>query len=249
MPFSKLLTDKPKLKGSIHTDVIDLSNAFYSAIPQVMAMRPRPAAGKEAMDTWLTSMALNNEKIIDDKEELLDLLSDVQGVVGGFATTDIGAKYQQIGCEYVPLDMKDASYKNVEEYVQNTRSDRHGWKVGLKNIWRVGIKGQKDKHLPIMKDVGNIKPLFHGSRPANILGICKHGLLVRPPGAYITGGMFGATGIYFANQSSEVEQYSMGSFGGGNGHGNTYFMFVADVALGKIKRYQDAQPHLHQATC
>jgi poly [ADP-ribose] polymerase len=239
----KLLTDKPKLKGSIHTDVIDLSNAFYSAIPQVMALRPRPAAGKEAMDSWLSSMALNNEKIIDDKEELLDLLSDVQGVVGGFATTDIGAKYQQIGCEYTPLDTKDTSYKNVEEYVQNTRSDRHSWKVGLKNIWRVNVKGQKDKHLPIMKNIGNIKPLFHGSRPANILGICKHGILIRPPGAVVSGAMYGL-GAYFADQSSKSEQYSMGSFGSGSGHGDTYFMFVADVALGKIKEYEDAQQHL-----
>jgi len=241
----KLLVDKPKLKGSVHADIISLSNSFYSAIPQVMSLRPQSREGKDAMESWLGTMALNNEKIIDEKEELLDLLSDVRGVVGGFATTDIGRKYQEIGCEYTPLEKSDKSWKNIETFVQSTRSDRHGWKVGIEHIWRVSVNGQKDKHLPRMKDIGNIVPLFHGSRPCNILGICKHGLLMRPPGVYITGSMFG-NGLYFADQSSKSEQYAMGYTGGSGGRGDTFFMFVADVALGKIKKYQNAQTHLMQ---
>lgn len=241
-----LLVKKPNLKGSIHTSVLDLSNAFYSAIPQVMAKRPRPTEGKQAMEDWLKSMALNNEKILDDKEELLDLLSDVQGMVGGFATTDIGKKYEEIGCEYSWLDPKDDSRKRVEAYMQESRSRHHSWKCQIKNVWRVGVKGQKDKHLPAMKEIGNIKPLFHGSGPQNILGICKHGLLMRPPGVYITGSMFG-NGLYFADQSSKSEQYAFGRFGGSSGRGDTYFMFVADVALGKVKQYENAQSSLTRA--
>jgi poly [ADP-ribose] polymerase len=97
-----------------------------------------------------------------------------------------------------------------------------------------------------MKEVGNIKPLFHGSGPQNILGICKHGLLMRPPGVYITGSMFG-NGLYFADKSSKSEQYAFGRYGGGSGRGNTFFMFVADVALGNIMKYQNAQSHLTKA--
>lgn len=241
--IQQLLKDKPKLKGSVHTDVIQLSNDFYSAIPQKIAHRPKPSEGQKRLDEWLAVMALNDEKKLDEKEELLGLLSDVQGMVGGFASTDIGKKYQEIGCEYNYLDKTDDRFIRVEKYMQSTRSSHHSWKVGVENIWSIDVKGQKSKHASVMKDIGNIKPLFHGSGPQNILGICKHGLLMRPPGVYITGSMFG-NGLYFADQSSKSEQYAFGRFGGGSGRGNTFFMFVADVALGKVKKYQDAQSHL-----
>ncbi len=244
--IQQLLTDKPKLKGTIHADVIKLSNDFYSAIPQQIAHRPKPSEGQKALDEWLATMVLNDEKRLDDKEDLLGLLSDVQGMVKGFASTDLDNKYKEIGCEYFFLDKDDATYKRIEDYHQSTRSSRHDWKATVMNIWRVQIKGQKDKHSPVMRDIGNVKPLFHGSGPQNILGICKHGLLMRPPGVYITGSMFG-NGLYFADQSSKSEQYAFGRYGGGSGRGDTYFMFVADVALGKIKEYEAAQSHLQKA--
>ncbi len=242
-----LLTAKPKLVDSIHADLLQISNRFYSAIPQVMAHRPKPSEGQKAQDEWLKKMALNNAEILDSKTELLDLLSDVQGMVGGFATTDIGKKHEEIGCVYEYLEPSNKSRLNVEKYMNESRSSRHDWKVDVRNVWRVSVKGQKDKHVPAMEKIGNIKPLFHGSGPQNILGICKHGLLMRPPGVYITGSMFG-NGLYFADQSSKSEQYAFGRFGGGRGaHGDTFFMFVADVALGKIMKYQNAQSHLTKA--
>lgn len=244
--IQQLIADKPKVKGTIHADIIKLSNDFYSAIPQQIAHRPKPSEGKKALDEWLATMVLNDEKRLDDKEDLLGLLSDVQGMVKGFASTDLEKKYLEIGCEYEYLDKEDDVYKKIEKFHQTSRSASHGWKATVQNIWRVRIKGQKDKHLPKMKEIGNVQPLFHGSGPQNILGICKHGLLMRPPGVYISGSMFG-NGLYFADQSSKSEQYAFGRYGGGSGKGDTFFMFVTDVALGKIKEYEDAQSHLHKA--
>ncbi len=242
----KLLTDKPKLKGTIHVDLVDLSNKFFSSIPQTIPHRPKPSEGNDALEAWLKTIVLNDEKRLDDKEELMGLLSDVQGMVGGFATSEVGKKYQEIGCEYTYLDPEDDVRKRVEKAMNENRSTRHDWGVDIINVWKVNVKGQVDKHLPTMKDIGNVKPLFHGSRPANILGICKHGLLLRPPGAIVTGSMFG-NGLYFADQSSKSEQYSFAG-GWGTSYGkDTYFMFVADVALGKIKEYENAQSHLQKA--
>ena len=191
-------------------------------------------------------MALNDEAKFDDKEEMLGLLSDVQGMVGGFASTDISAKYREIGCTFTFLDREDDRFQRVEKHMQSTRSKHHDWKVTIENIWAIEVKGQKAKHLDTMRSIGNIQPLFHGSGPQNILGICKNGLLMRPPGVFITGSMFG-NGLYFADQSSKSEQYAFGRFGGGSGRSDTYFMYVADVALGKIKKYQQAQSHLTKA--
>jgi poly [ADP-ribose] polymerase len=238
-----LLTQKPSLVGGIDKRLLDLSNQFYSAIPQTMELRPRPTEGKTKMDAWLAKMALNNDKVLDDKEDLLQLLADVQGTVGGFATTDVQAKYLEIGCEYTWLEPKDDGRARVEDYIQSSRSKHHDWKCSVANVWRVAVKGQKDKHVPAMKEIGNIKPLFHGSGPCNVLGICKRGLLMRPAGVYITGSLLG-NGLYFADQSSKSEQYSFGRFGGSRGSGDTFFMFVADVALGRIKEYFDPQTHL-----
>ena len=241
-----MLSKSPKLKDSIDSRILDKSNEFYSAIPQTMSKRPTSKAGKPAMDAWLKSMALNNEQILDDKEDLLKLLSDVQGMVGGFATTDVEKKYLEIGCKYEPVASGNPEFKKVEKFLKSTRSRHHSWSASVLNVWRMEAKGQKTKHVPTMKDVGNVQPLFHGSRSANILGICKSGLLLRPPGVYITGSMFG-NGLYFADQSSKSEQYSTSRFGGnGRGGKNSFFMFIADVALGNIKQYQTAQVGLNK---
>ena len=245
--IQKLIVKRPKLKGSIHRDILDLSNQFYSAIPQTMVKRPTKKAGKASMDAWLQSMALNDAEVLDDKEDLLKLLSDVQGTVGGFASTDVEKKYQEIGCKYVPVEHKSPEFKKVEKFLNATRSRHHSWSASVVNIWKMDVKGQKTKHVSTMKKVGKVKPLFHGSRSANILGICKSGLLLRPPGVYITGSMFG-NGLYFADSSSKSEQYSTSRFGGGGrGGSTTFFMFVADVALGTIKKYQSAQVSLSKA--
>lgn len=241
--IQQMLTDKPKWKGGINDDLVRLSNQFFSAIPQKIAHRPKPSEGQKALDEWLKTIVLNDEKRLDEKEELLGLLSDVQGMVGGFATNDVHQKVKEIGCEYTYHETSDEKHKKIERYMNETRSSRHDWKVDVINVWSVNVKGQREKHVSAMKEVGNIKPLFHGSRPQNILGICKHGLLMRPPGVYITGSMFG-NGLYFADQSSKSEQYSFGGGYGSRYGKDTYFMFVADVALGKIKGYRDAQSHL-----
>ena len=96
--IQELLVAKPKLKDGAHPDLLALSNKFYSAIPQVIEHRPKPSAGKVAMEEWLKKMALNNATILDEKENLLELLSDVQGMVSGFATNDVTKNYQEIGC-------------------------------------------------------------------------------------------------------------------------------------------------------
>jgi len=241
-----LLTQKPKLQDSIHSDLIMLSNKFYSAIPQTMALRPISKMGQAAMDTWLKKMALNNSKILDEKEDLLDLLEDVQGLVNGFTSTDVEKKYTEIGCEYEYLEPTDERRVKAEKYVLSTRSSAHDWKCQIKNVWKIKVKEQTEDYSKYMKEVGNIKSLFHGSGPQNILGICKRGLLMRPPGVYVTGSMFG-NGLYFADQSSKSEQYAFGRYSGFGGKGDTYFMFLADVALGKVMEYTTPQSNLSKA--
>jgi len=249
--IQKLLKKDKSLIDSAEPELVRLSNQFYTTIPQVIPLRPKKAKltdsefGKN-MEVYLRNIALNNTTKLDEKEDLLDLLIDVKGMISGFATTDIAKKYAEIGCKFNILDQSTQEFQSIKDYVISTRSSHHHWGIKVERIWKIAIGKQLVDNLPVMQRIGNIKPLFHGSRPANILGICRKGLIQRPPGVYITGSMFGASGLYFADQSSKSEQYAIARFGGGAGNGSTYFMFVADVALGKVKKYQTSQPWLDQ---
>lgn len=238
---NKLLSRRKDLIGTVDPEVIELSNKFYSAIPHEIPLRPRDQAGREE---WMKKYLLNSATILDEKDDLLKLLTDVKGMLEGFESDDFGVKYNEINCEFNPVD--NDVFKKVKDFMENTQSRHHNWKLRVRNVYAVSSKAQKP-YSDYMKPIGNIQPLFHGSRPANIMGICKKGLLLRPPGAYVTGSMFG-NGLYFADQSTKSSQYATARYGGsGSAHGDTYFMFVADVALGKIKKYEDAQMQLVKA--
>lgn len=239
--INKLLVKSPSLINSIDPTVIDLSNKFYSAIPHEIPLRPRD---EDSRKEWMRKYLLNNSATLDEKRDLLELLGDVKGMIEGFETDDFGVKLNEINCEFSPVD--STAYNHIKHFMESTQSHHHSWKLKVKNVWKIASKAQKP-YIDYMKPIGNIKPLFHGSRSANIMGICKKGLLLRPPGAYVTGSMFG-NGLYFADQSTKSSQYSTARFGGGgNSYGNSYFMFVADVALGRIKTYEDSQSHLNKA--
>ena len=239
---NSLLIADPSRIDTIKQEIVSVTNEFYSVIPQQIPLRPRDEDGRKE---WLRKFALNNKTILDEKYEMLDLLSDVEGMIKGFGTDDIGKKYQEINSRFNFCPFNSPDFISIKNFVESTQSSRHDWKLKVKNVWKMEV-GAQSRHDSIMNNVGNIRPLFHGSGPANILGICKKGLLVRPPGVYITGALFG-NGIYFADKSTKSSQYSWGRYGGSRGYGNSYFMFVANVALGKIKEYQYAQSNLQQA--
>lgn len=216
-------------------EILEVTNEFYSTVPQEIPLRPKDSDGRQA---WLKEHCLNRPEILDEKFALLDLLSDVQGMITGFESTNIDLKYREMKCSIVQASEKDRAA--AEKYVLETQSANHHWKLKVKNVYQIA-SGAQAANKAFMDSIGNIQPLFHGSRASNILGISKHGLLMRPPGVYITGSMFG-NGIYFANQSTKSSQYATARFGGSSGKGDSYFMFIANVALGKIHKlyYSDS---------
>ncbi len=236
-----LLSKDKKLIDSIEPEVVKLTNAFYSAIPQVIPLRPKAEAARKE---WIRGFALNNSKILDEKQDLLDLLGDVKGMMAGFATDDIVVKYDQMNCVVEPTTTDE--FKKIKDFLESTQSRHHSWTLKAQRIWRVASKGQKG-YRNYMEPIGNIQSLFHGSRASNILGICKKGLLLRPPGAYVTGSMFG-NGLYFADQSTKSSQYATARYGGSSSrYSSCYYMYVAEVALGRIKKLQGSDSSLIKA--
>jgi poly [ADP-ribose] polymerase len=80
--------------------------------------------------------------------------------------------------------------------------------------------------------LGNVQPLWHGTRASNLLSILKNGLIIPPASAsQCTGRMFG-NGVYFSNQSTKALNYATGYWNRSGSQNQRAFMLLVDVALG-----------------
>lgn len=76
--------------------------------------------------------------------------------------------------------------------------------------------------------------VWHGTRNANVIGITKKGLMIRPSGAVHTGSLFG-DGKYMAYVSSKSLNYcSNGYYTGRSSNNSSRFMFLLDASFGNM---------------
>lgn len=106
----------------------------------------------------------------------------------------------------------------------------YGYKI--KTVYEVQIDHMHEAFEAKGKVVGNIMRLWHGTRPGNILSILKSGLIIpRSDAPHVCGRMF-SDGLYFSDQSTKSLNYATGWWAGAKE--NQCFMFLADVAMGKV---------------
>jgi predicted DNA-binding WGR domain protein len=103
---------------------------------------------------------------------------------------------------------------------------------GKSKLWVPGKRPGLTKDQVKLYNAANVWPCWHGTRSANLVGITRRGLLIRPSGAVYTGSMYG-DGKYFAWQSTKSLNYCDGGYWTGGRSGNTKFMFLLDVIMGK----------------
>jgi poly [ADP-ribose] polymerase 2/3/4 len=109
----------------------------------------------------------------------------------------------------------------------------------LHRLYTCSIKTMDEAFRDQGKAVGNIKRLWHGTRPSNVLSILSSGMQVPPStSSHVTGRLYG-DGLYFATQSTKSLQYSIGhapgqsrSSSNGSDGRSSAFMFLCQVALG-----------------
>lgn len=80
----------------------------------------------------------------------------------------------------------------------------------------------------------NVWPLWHGTKPQNMVGVITRGLLIRPSGVVYTGSMFGDA-LYHAENSSKSMNYTgcKGAYWSGRDKNDRVFLFLEDVIVGK----------------
>lgn len=227
----KYLTDKPGLARE--ASLIRLSGKYFSNIPRILPPFPDP---REA--------AILSKEKADSEEELLLLMQDIFDMKGEMVS-DLDNKYKALRTKISLVEFGNPDYDRIIRYVKTTQSKHHGVDITVNRIYSLQLDADHSRFNPL--NITPVKELFHGSRNSNILGILTKGLLIAPKNVPSTGYMFGK-GIYFADKSTKSTQYSTGRFDYGyKSKRNNAFLFLADVAVGKMKEfahshYQDEAP-------
>ena len=105
---------------------------------------------------------------------------------------------------------------------------------GRKPMFTKLVRPDADKEEAKLFRAANVWPLWHGTRPQNMVGIISRGLLIRPSGAIHTGSMYGDA-LYHAENSSKAMNYTgcRGSYWSGDSKSPRAFQFLEDVIVGK----------------
>ena len=203
-----------------HQDkIVPLTSQYYTLIPHRLGRW-----------TDINEVAINSIEKADAEEELLQLMRDVYHVQSDLEA-EVDRKYRALGAS-VDAFRDDPQYRRIERKILETQSRRHPFKLKVNRIFRACLPEERTRFEAEGRACGNVQELFHGTKNCNMVGILSRGLLIAPKNAPVTGYMFGK-GIYFADQSSKSAQYSLMW---ANNRRPVGYLFLADVALGRIKK-------------
>jgi poly [ADP-ribose] polymerase len=153
-----------------------------------------------------------------------------------------GKKQPEKALFNVKLDVANKQiFDQCRKYYRETKGSHSDVKnYDVKKVYHVTIKHMEEAFIKKQKEMAkrngdNVQLLFHGTSCANMLSILKSGF--RMPrqlssSVHITGAMWG-DGLYFSDQSTKSLRYATGAWGGSGGKGRK-FMFLCNVAMGKM---------------
>ena len=202
-----------------------LSSAFYTAIPHRFG-RTRAAAA---------AAVINSLADFEQKQNTLQLMKDMLQVNGeeGNVLFDaqVDEEYNALNCTVEPVEAASGEFKELRDFVEKSQIKTKT--VQVKSIFKV----HRDAETAVFRnDVGNQRPLFHGSRIQNWVGLLSRGILlpkiVVSMGVHRTDAGWLGHGIYFGDAACTSCFYTT------PGRRKTRLMAICNVALGKAKQYK-----------
>ncbi|XP_056671999.1 poly [ADP-ribose] polymerase 1 isoform X2 [Monodelphis domestica] len=214
-------------QGGSDSQILDLSNRFYTLIPHDFGMKKPPL--------------LNNIDCVQAKVEMLDNLLDIEVAYsllrGGSedgSKDPIDVNYEKLKTDIKVVDQNSEEADIIRQYVKNTHATTHNaYDLEIIDIFKIERDGESQRYKPF-KQLHNRRLLWHGSRATNYAGILSQGLRIAPPEAPVTGYMFGK-GIYFADMVSKSANYCHTSQGDPIG-----LILLGEVALGNMYELKHA---------
>ncbi|KAJ5520924.1 hypothetical protein N7463_001377 [Penicillium fimorum] len=225
--ISELMTtpdvSQEKYGLSFHDAIDILSNRYFTLIPHVFGRHRPPTLNtnaqiKKEVDLLeaLTDMDVANEIMVSSKQD-----HDIH---------PLDRQFQSLGMkEMTELDPKSTEFRELEDYLQNSRGETHNMTYKVVNIFRIERQGENDRFnaSPYAKiPDSDRRLLWHGSRSTNFGGILSQGLRIAPPEAPVNGYMFGK-GVYLADISSKSANYCCPYNSGGMG-----LLLLCDAEVG-----------------
>eukprot|EP01129_Flabellula_baltica_P012849 TRINITY_DN5867_c0_g1_i1.p1 TRINITY_DN5867_c0_g1~~TRINITY_DN5867_c0_g1_i1.p1 ORF type:complete len:1757 (+),score=367.23 TRINITY_DN5867_c0_g1_i1:16-5286(+) len=211
-----------------------LSNQFYTTIPHNFGGRSR---------SLVQNASISDESDIEQKRELLQLMKDMLNVTAataGMKLAEVDMKYHAIKNQIQKLNEESQEFGEVNDYILShyTTSET----ALVVNIFKLK---RSSEEIQFRRDLHNQRMLYHGSRPANFVGLLSRGILM-PRTVLSKGGKrrdagFLGNGIYFGDSITTSAKYSS------PGSRNTRFMLVCTVALGETKDYENITYGLDEA--
>lgn len=211
--------------------LVDLSNKYNTTIPRMLNT-----------NNWY----IGTGEALLEQYELLDTMEIVlsNAVLSGSKNVNIIDKYRALNTD-ITYVTDTRTIETIKCKMQSEQLQGHQYNTRLVNVFEV-----KQKNAPAFDDsCGNVVSLFHGTGAANLRSILTTSIKLPQhlgSNVHITGRMFGA-GVYFG-QYSKALQYSTRRFGGTKNKGSSYYLFICDVALGKIKMETQSKNYAHAPT-
>lgn len=201
-----------------------LSSEFYTVIPHRIG-RTRAAVAEAVIDSMPD---------FEEKQETLQLMKDMLQVNGEEGSLLFDAKvddeYNALGCEIHNLDSSGGEFKEMRDYIEGSQIKSKS--IRVQSIYKLARADEGEK---FTSDIDNQRHLFHGSRIQNWVGILSRGILmpkiVTTMGVKRTDAGWLGNGIYFGDAACTSSFYTT------PGRKKTRLLAVANVALGKQKKY------------
>ncbi|KAL4429670.1 hypothetical protein ABPG74_017079 [Tetrahymena malaccensis] len=222
----KILTEiqNALLQGSRTSIIIELTNQFYTNIPQNYGMRALPM--------------IDHMTKVKEKLHLLDVLKEIDitnryinqafQAQGAETINPLDTFYSMLKCNINKLEEQSQTYQVIQQMVENTHGPTHEkYRLKIVSIYELNRNQENQRFFPF-KQLPNQTLLWHGSRISNFVGILSEGLRIAPPEAPMTGYMFGK-GIYMADVVSKAAGYCHAKLDSPEG-----LLVLCETALGQI---------------
>ncbi|XP_063095480.1 poly [ADP-ribose] polymerase 1 isoform X2 [Cavia porcellus] len=166
-------------QGSSDSQILDLSNRFYTLIPHDFGMKKPPL--------------LNNADSVQAKVEMLDNLLDIEvaysllrGGSDDSSKDPIDVNYEKLKTDIKVVDRDSEEAEVIRKYVKNTHATTHNaYDLEVVDIFKIAREGESQRYKPF-RQLHNRKLLWHGSRTTNFAGILSQGLRIAPPEAPVS---------------------------------------------------------------
>lgn len=237
-----------------------ITNSYYTNIPHVLPHRPdinllrfdtneKIDGALDILDVFAD--AKNIEKVLGSRTSIDNqyesLSADIEFIEPGSPTYKwIDAMVHETrahnhkGLGKIQVNRIFKLHRREEEAFFNESIATIAKECGKHNppeILRGFAKNRPDMNKDMLElySASNTFPVWHGTRTANMVGITKRGLLIRPSGVAHTGSMFG-DGVYWASNSTKSINYTDARGSAWlKGTADSAYLFLADCAFGTQK--------------